>query len=86
MPFSLILNTSAAADERSIILSLAYGPRSFTFNVIPIPFSKFVTRTSDGIGSVLCAAVNFVSSKISPFAVLPPENDGPYHDAIPISL
>ena len=33
------------------------GPRSFTRTTTDRPFSRLVTRTKQGIGSVLCAAV-----------------------------
>jgi len=60
---------SALAAERSIILSRAKGPRSLTFTVTDMSFSRFVTRTSEGIGSVLCAAVNLFLSNVSPLLV-----------------
>ena len=48
------------------------GPRSLMRTTKERPLSKFVTRTKDGMGSVLCAAETPHWSKISPLAVFLP--------------
>ena len=50
------------------------------------PFSRLVTRTSDGICSVRWAAVNSLVSNTSPLAVRLPLKPGPYHEATPVSV
>ena len=50
-----------------------------------LPFSRLVTRTSDGMGSVRWAALTSSMSKISPLAVRSPWNWGPCHEAMPVS-
>ena len=69
VPSLIIPNLFAVALDKSIILSFAYGPRSFTFTIIERPFFKFVTLTTLGKGRILCAAVNLFISKTPPFAV-----------------
>ena len=44
---------SAAFDDKSIILSLTKGPRSFILSIIDLLFFKLVTFTALGIGKVL---------------------------------
>jgi hypothetical protein len=53
--------------------------------LIERPFSRFVTRTMDGIGRVLWAAETLYWSKTAPFAVAFPWKFGPYQEAIPSS-
>jgi hypothetical protein len=45
------------------------GPRSLTFTTTCLPFSRFVTSTQVGIGSVVCAAVIAFMLYVSPLDV-----------------
>ena len=69
VPLSRKPSCCAAARDRSMIRPRTNGPRSLIRTAIDRPFSSLVTRTMDGIGSVLCAADTAFMSKISPFAV-----------------
>ena len=60
------------------------GPRSFTRTSSWRPFSRLVTRTRLGNGSVGWAALTAFMSKRSPFAVGRPWKPGPYHEAMPV--
>src|SRR5690606_37418201 len=76
---------SAPARERSMTRPGLNGPRSLMRTTTERPLSSLTTRTRVLKGSVLCAAVSWLGSKISPLAVRRPANPGPYHDAIPRS-
>ena len=47
----------AAANDRSMSRLSTNGPRSLTFTTTRLPFTRFVTSTQVGSGSVVCAAV-----------------------------
>ena len=51
-------SSCAARRDTSMTLPFAKGPRSLTVRRNDRPFSKLVTCTKDGMGKVLCAAVN----------------------------
>jgi hypothetical protein len=52
----------AAAGVNSMIRLSTNGPRSLSLRVMDLPLSRFVTSTSEGKGSVLCApAMTFAS-------------------------
>src|SRR5215210_2651934 len=75
---------SAAAFERSITRSWAYGPRSLMRTTTDWPVRSLVTRTLVPNGSVLWAAVRSWVLKVSPFAVRLPWKPGPYQEAAPV--
>jgi hypothetical protein len=50
------------------------------------PFPRSVTRTHVPSGKVLCAAVSWPGSKITPLAVRRPASFVPYHEAVPIRV
>ena len=57
VPFRSKPNSWAARRDKSMMRPRAKGPRSLTRSRTVRPFSKFVTRTALGNGSVRCAAV-----------------------------
>src|SRR5258706_12073913 len=59
------------------------GPRSLTFNLIALPFERFITSIQVISGSVRCAAVRPLLEYVSPLAVGRPSNPGPYQLAVP---
>ena len=62
-----IQNYPVTRGESSIELSKFIGNENLPENGVPL--DGLVTRTMDGICSVLCAAVNSLRLNISPFAV-----------------
>jgi hypothetical protein len=54
---------------------VAYGPLSVTFTSIDLLLERFVIRNAEPIGKTIDAAVNFVSDKGIPLAVLVPPFD-----------
>ena len=77
----------APSCDKSMIRPGAKGPRSFNLTTSDLPLSRLVTRTTDGSGKVLCAAVAILGSNTSPFAVGRPKTavSSPYQDARPVS-
>jgi len=62
------------------------GPRSLIRTFTDLPFSGFVTLTTEPIGSVLEAAVSALGLYTSPLVVFCPVRPGPYHEAFMIWL
>jgi len=86
VPVVTMSSISAAAFERSIILAGTNGPRSLILTVTCLLFCAFVTLTIVPKGRVLCAAVSWPESKISPDDVGRPSNSEPYQEAMPSCL
>ena len=83
--FPSALASVTASSVKIMIRPETKGPRSLIRTTNERPFSRFITRTADGIGKVLWAAETISGSKISPFAVSRPANSSPYQDAMPVS-